>query len=140
MADNDKKKSTKKVEKREDKNKKSTKVVDSVSVDVEKSTEKVDKKESSEVISPIIVEKESTISDKNASFVQRLGAYLIDMFLILLISSIVIMPFTSSNNYEKLSEETNKVVEEYTNGKIDMNTYMFLALVMIWLGKLVFLL
>ena len=110
MADNDKKKSTKKVEKREGKNKKSTKVVD--------------KKESSEVISPIIVEKESTISDKNASFVQRLGAYLIDMFLILLISSIVTMPFTSSNNYEKLSEETNKVVEEYTNGKIDMNTYM----------------
>ena len=124
MADNDKKKSTKKVEKREDKNKKFTKVVDSVPVDVEKSTEKVDKKESSEVISPIIVEKESTISNKNASFVQRLGAYLIDMFLILLISSIVTMPFTSSNNYEKLSEETNKVVEEYTNGKIDMNTYM----------------
>ena len=98
MADNDKKKSTKKVEKREDKNKKSTKVVDGVPVDLEKSTEKVDKKESSEVISPIIVEKESTISDKNASFVQRLGAYLIDMFLILLISSIVTMPFTSSNN------------------------------------------
>ena len=63
-------------------------------------------------------------ASKNASFVQRLGAYLIDIFLILLISSIVTMPFTSSNNYEKLSEETNKVVEEYTNGKIDMNTYM----------------
>ena len=69
MADNDKKKSTKKVEKREDKNKKFTKVVDSVPVDVEKSTEKVDKKESSEVISPIIVEKESTISNKNASII-----------------------------------------------------------------------
>ena len=124
MADNDKKKSTKKVEKRESKNKKSIKVVDTIPIDVEKSTEKVDKKESSEVISPTIVEKESTISDKNASFVQRLGAYLIDMFLIFLISSIVTIPFTSSNNYEKLSEEANSVVEEYTNGKIDMNTYM----------------
>lgn len=124
MADNDKKKSTKKVEKRENKNKKSTKVVDTVPVDVEKSAEKVDNKESSEVVSSTIVEKKLTISDSNASFVQRLGAYLIDMFLIFLISSIVTMPFTSSNNYEKLSEEANSVVEEYTNGKIDMNTYM----------------
>lgn len=124
MADNDKKKSTKKVEKRENKNKKSTKVVDTVPVDVEKSAEKVDNQESSEVVSSTIVEKKSTISDSNASFVQRLGAYLIDMFLIFLISSIVTMPFTSSNNYEKLSEEANSVVEEYTNGKIDMNTYM----------------
>lgn len=124
MADNDKKKSTKKVEKRENKNKKSTKVVDTVPVDVEKSAEKVDNQESSEVVSSTIVEKKSTISDSNASFVQRLGAYLIDMFLIFLISSIVTMLFTSSNNYEKLSEEANSVVEEYTNGKIDMNTYM----------------
>lgn len=124
MANSVKKKSTKKVEKNENKIKKSTEIVDSALVENKEVTEGVNNRESSEVVSSTIVEKKSTVSDNNASFVQRLGAYLIDMFLIFLISSIVTMPFTSSNNYEKLSEETNKVVEEYTNGKIDMNTYM----------------
>lgn len=124
MTNSVKKKSTKKVEKNENKIKKSTEIVDSALVENKEVTEGVNNRESSEVVSSTIVEKKSTVSDNNASFVQRLGAYLIDMFLIFLISSIVTMPFTSSNNYEKLSEETNKVVEEYTNGKIDMNTYM----------------
>lgn len=118
MADTKKKKvSTKSSEKAVKENKKSTEKVEKV----------VKKEEVKEVVSTEMVEKdkiEDSKVKKNASFVQRLGAYLLDVFLISIIASIFITPFTNTDNYEKLSKETDQVIEEYSEGKMDIETYV----------------
>lgn len=118
MTDPKKKKiSTKKVEKNIEEKEENTKSVEKDKEEGIVSTEKVEK----EVVEAEVVENRK---NKYASFIQRLGAYLLDVLLISFVVSIITTPFTTSDNYEKLSEESSKVIEEYTSGNIDMNTYM----------------
>lgn len=59
-----------------------------------------------------------------ASFWQRLCAFIIDMLLITLVSSFIISPFVKNANLDQLSEETYHTIEQYTSGKLDVNTYI----------------
>lgn len=64
-------------------------------------------------------------NNKSAAFVKRLSAYLIDMLIITMLSSILSYPFTANNkNNEKLSNELQQTVEKYTNRQIDAKTYI----------------
>lgn len=70
------------------------------------------------------VEKPSKEEKNYASFWQRLCAFLIDVFLISMVTSLVTQPFVHSENLQKLSDEAYATIEEYTQQKIDMNTYV----------------
>lgn len=59
-----------------------------------------------------------------AYFVQRLAAYIVDIMLISVISSLLTYPFTNNNTVKKLSEQSAEVVENYVDQKIDMYTYL----------------
>lgn len=60
---------------------------------------------------------------KKATFTSRLLAYLIDSIIILLVSSLIALPLTSKK-IESLEKELKTTTNEYTNQKIDMNTYL----------------
>lgn len=60
---------------------------------------------------------------EKAFFIQRVIAYIVDMFLVMLISSLLTTPFVNSEAVTKLSSEANKVVENYANREIDTKTY-----------------
>ena len=60
---------------------------------------------------------------EKAFFIQRVIAYIVDMFLVMLISSLLTTPFVNGETVTKLSNESNQVIENYANGKIDAKTY-----------------
>lgn len=84
------------------------------------------KKEKEIINDATIVTKDSTKKEtkKRAAFIERLGAFIIDFFIISMIVSLVTYPFTNNSNTKKLNEETQKVIEQYQEGKIDANTYL----------------
>lgn len=92
---------------------------------VEKNS-KEQKKEKEIINDATIVTKDSTEKEikKSATFIERLGAFIIDFFIISMIVSLVTYPFTNTSNTKKLNEETQKVIEQYQKGKIDANTYL----------------
>ena len=59
-----------------------------------------------------------------AYFIQRAVAYIIDIIFITIISSLITMPFVNNNNVAKLNEEMNNAAQNYTEKKIDMDTYV----------------
>ena len=59
-----------------------------------------------------------------AYFIQRVVAYIIDIIFITIISSLITMPFVNNNNVAKLNEEMNNAAQNYTEKKIDMDTYV----------------
>ena len=59
-----------------------------------------------------------------AKFWQRLCAFIIDMFLISMVASVITQPFTNQENVQKLSDEVMTTMDEYTKKKIDVDTYM----------------
>lgn len=102
-------------------------------------TKKIEKKQGKGTSQKIKVEKcdntekvieEATLITKNAqdsvgaAFITRLGAFIIDFFIISMIVSLLTYPFTNNSNYNKLSKEAANTIEQYSSGKIDMNTYI----------------
>ena len=63
---------------------------------------------------------ENKDNNTSAFFVQRLFAYLIDMFLITVVATIVTYPFTDLDAINKFSKESNEIMSSYQNG--DMNS------------------
>lgn len=61
---------------------------------------------------------------ENAYFFQRVIAFIIDMIIVGIISSLLSTPFVNVSTVEKLSAESNKVATEYMSGKIDVKTYL----------------
>lgn len=61
---------------------------------------------------------------KEAAFIKRLAALVIDLFLIGFISGIISAPFVITDNYEKLSKESKEVTDNYMEGKISPDTYV----------------
>ena len=55
---------------------------------------------------------------KSASFVERLGALVIDLVIITLCASIFSTFVVDKDNYEKLTKESSELMEKYMNGKI----------------------
>lgn len=61
---------------------------------------------------------------KTATFVERLAALLIDIFLISIITSMFSLVVVNNDNYNKLSKESSKLMNEYVEGKIKPTTYI----------------
>ena len=61
---------------------------------------------------------------RKALFFQRLVAFIIDMILISFIAALITAPFTNSEKLEKLEKKEIQVLKDYTNEKIDSETYM----------------
>lgn len=63
------------------------------------------------------------MENTKAFFLQRFLAFVIDFVIITCIASIITMPFSNSNNVDKLTKESNELVEKYTNKEVDVMTY-----------------
>lgn len=65
-------------------------------------------------------------SDKSlkASLIRRIVAYMIDMFVVVMITSLIISPFTNTKNIEKLQSSYDEVSQKYINQEIDSKTYL----------------
>lgn len=88
----------------------------------------IKEKENKEVQEALIEEDKTKEVQKvekiYANFWKRLCAFLIDMFLISMVTSLVTQPFVNKENLQKLSDETYDTIEQYTKGKVDINTYI----------------
>lgn len=63
------------------------------------------------------------IEKPRAYFTQRLAAYFIDMMIVIVLSSLITTPFSNSDTIQKLNEQSNEVVQNYVEQKIDLQTY-----------------
>ena len=61
---------------------------------------------------------------KRASFIKRLCAYAIDFLIILMVTSIITIPFTDSKEVLKIQDEANTIMEQYQAGEITPNEYL----------------
>lgn len=61
---------------------------------------------------------------ENALFIQRLVAFLIDSLIIIVVASIISIPFYDNENIEKLNNSGNELLEKHMNKKIDTDTYL----------------
>ncbi len=59
-----------------------------------------------------------------AYFLQRLGAYLIDVVLVVLAVSLIATFFPENNNLVKLNQEMKNLTEEYLEGEISAKDYL----------------
>lgn len=106
-----------------DNDKKDVKKKSSVKKDASK---KNIKKDSKEVVSDatIKLKNEANDSKKNAAFIERLGAFIIDFFIISIIVSFITYPFINNSNYKKLNDEATALIEKYQDGDIKPDTYI----------------
>lgn len=61
---------------------------------------------------------------KKASFLKRLGAFLIDMIIITILASLISIPFTDTKKVEKIENEQNEIVKQFQEQKITAEEYM----------------
>ena len=109
------------------KNSTSTKKTNTKKVNTTKvEKEEVKVKEEAEVKEEIAVtkeEKKKKTEKEKATFLQRFIAFIIDVFLVSFIASLLVYPFIDNDNAEKISNESMEVIEKYTSAEIDMKTY-----------------
>jgi len=55
---------------------------------------------------------------------QRIGAYFIDLFIVVLISNIIMLPFPTNNNLQKLDAELTEITEKALNNEISTSVYI----------------
>lgn len=61
---------------------------------------------------------------KNAVFLQRLCAYIIDAIIVTLCASLIAGPFINSSSVEKIDNQLQEVATKLQNGEINYTTYM----------------
>lgn len=61
---------------------------------------------------------------EKALFVQRFVAFLLDIFILSSIASLISYPFLDAKSIDKLNKNSSEVIEKYTTGEIDMDTYV----------------
>lgn len=69
-------------------------------------------------------DKDGKQKDKKASFRKRLCAYLIDIFVVSLLASLIVVPFIDAKSVEKLDKNMVDVTEAYLNNEINEMTYL----------------
>lgn len=69
-------------------------------------------------------DKDGKQKDKKASFRKRLCAYLIDIFVVSLLASLIVVPFIDAESIEKLDKNMTDVTEAYLNNEINEMTYL----------------
>ncbi len=61
---------------------------------------------------------------ESAYFIQRLVAYIFDIIIISLISTIITMPLIDTKAVEKYNDEAKQIATSYANHQIDVSTYL----------------
>ena len=61
---------------------------------------------------------------ENALFFQRLVAFIIDIMIISIVSSVLSLPFYDNDSVTKLNDATLEITEKYMSKEIDTKTYM----------------
>ena len=61
---------------------------------------------------------------EKALSVQRFIAFLLDIFILSSIASLISYPFLDAKSIDKLNKNSSEVIEKYTTGEIDMDTYV----------------
>ena len=69
-------------------------------------------------------DKDGKQKDKKASFRKRLCAYLIDIFVVSLLASLIVVPFIDAKSVDKLDKNMVEVTEAYVNNEIDEMTFL----------------
>ena len=69
------------------------------------------------------LEDDETASNK-ALFIQRVVAYVLDFILVMIVASLFSYPFTDQNKVDSLTDEYQKVSEQFVNGEITSNEYI----------------
>lgn len=64
------------------------------------------------------------VKGEKALFVQRFIAFLLDIFILSSIASLISYPFLDAKSIDKLNKNSSEVIEKYTTGEIDMDTYV----------------
>ena len=67
--------------------------------------------------------KDSVEVMENALFIQRVFAFLFDVFIVDFASSLVTMPFIDSESISKLNESNMEVVDKYISGEVESDVY-----------------
>ena len=62
-------------------------------------------------------------NEEKALFVQRLAAFIIDIFLISCVASLLSYPFLDNKSINSLTENATELIESYSKGDIDIDTY-----------------
>jgi len=63
------------------------------------------------------------VSGEKAYFFQRVIAFIVDMVIVSIVASLLATPFMKTSTVNKLTEETNNIMEQYMNEEIDTKTY-----------------
>lgn len=61
---------------------------------------------------------------KKASFIKRLGAYIVDYLLLVVLISLISMPFTDVKKTDEIEKETFEIIEKYKNNEITQEEYI----------------
>ena len=62
-------------------------------------------------------------NEEKALFIQRLVAFIIDIFLISCVASLFSYPFLDNKSINSLTENATELIESYSKGDIDIDTY-----------------
>lgn len=83
--------------------------------------EEIEKKKESLEKDKVKVEKEG--KHEKALFIQRLAAFLIDIFIVSMVASLLVYPFLDLDSINKLNEEANEVIDRYISQDISIEEY-----------------
>ena len=61
--------------------------------------------------------------NKSASFLARVGAFFVDMFLVAFLASLLATPFLDQDNMDKISKQTTEIMEKALSNEISIDTY-----------------
>lgn len=67
--------------------------------------------------------KKNSDENNKAYFLQRLLAYVLDMTIVLLVSTLISYPFISTKAVDKLNKQSSEILEKYQNQEISAKTY-----------------
>ena len=62
-------------------------------------------------------------NNKKAYFVQRLCAYVIDVLLVVIVSSLIAIPFVNTKETNKLNNEMTQLLEQFANDEISSTEF-----------------
>lgn len=67
--------------------------------------------------------KKNSDENNKAYFLQRLLAYVLDMTIVVLVSTLISYPFISTKAVDKLNKQSSEILEKYQNQEISAKTY-----------------
>ena len=67
--------------------------------------------------------KKNSDENNKAYFLQRLLAYVLDMTIVVLVSTLISYPFISTKTVDKLYKQSSEILEKYQNQEISAKTY-----------------